>query len=96
MRIFNWKNALMFYAVPNVCTFFCSYIWVCSKKKPQNSFNELGSVFVTVTLTAADVFILFQWRIIKMYEYMEKNVYERCCDKLQSLKPWRMFTLLEL
>lgn len=53
-------------------------------------------MFVTVTLTAADVFILFQWRIIKMYEYMEKNVYERCCDKLQSLKPWRMFTLLEL
>lgn len=26
-----------------------------------------------------------------MYEYMEKNVYEGYCDKLQSLKPWRIF-----
>lgn len=39
--------------------------------RPQNSFNEIGSVFVTVT--AADVFILFQWRNVKMYEYMEKK-----------------------
>lgn len=65
-------------------------------KRPQNSFNELGSVFVTVTITAADVFILFQWRNVKMSEYMEKNLYEGCCDKLQSLKPVRMFPLLEL
>ena len=55
-------------------------------KRPQNSFNELGSVFVTVTLTAADVFILFQWRNVKMYEYMEKNVYEGCYDKTIVLK----------
>lgn len=53
-------------------------------------------MFVTVTLTAADVFILFQWRNAKMYEYMEKNVYEAYCDKLQFLKSWRMFTLLGL
>lgn len=33
--------------------------------RPQNSFNEIGSVFVTATLTAADVFILFQWRNVK-------------------------------
>lgn len=32
-----------------------------------------GSVFVTVTLTATDVFILFQWRNVKMYEYVEKK-----------------------
>lgn len=45
-----------------------------SLERPQNSFNEIGSVFVTATFTAADVFILFQWRNIKMYEYVEKNV----------------------
>lgn len=85
----------MIYAVPNVHTFFATTSGL-ALKRPQNSFNELRSVFVTVTLTSADVFILCQWRNAKMYEYMEKNVYEAYCDKLQFLKSWRMFTLLEL
>lgn len=42
--------------------------------KPQNFSNEISSVFVTATRTAADVFILFQWRNVKMYEYVEKKV----------------------
>lgn len=40
--------------------------------RAQNSFNKMGSVLVTATLTAADVFI-FQWRNVKMYEYMEEK-----------------------
>lgn len=32
---FNWKNALVIYAVPNVYTFSCNYIWACSKKTTE-------------------------------------------------------------
>ena len=83
--IFNWKNALLIHTVSSVHTLFATTSGL-SLKRPQNSFNEPGSVFMRVILTAADAFTLFQWKNVKLYEYTEKNVYEGCCDKLQSLK----------
>jgi len=67
------KNTLLIHTFPSVHAFLATTSGL-ALKRPQNSFNEPGSVFVTVILTAADAFILFQWRNVKMYEYMEKSV----------------------
>lgn len=31
-RIFNWKNAFMVYALPNVLAFFATIFWLFSRK----------------------------------------------------------------